>query len=110
MKLAASLAVLGTIFIVTIPQAAMSPSENDPRFQQLKLEELNDQQRPVADEILKVSALGLGGPYNLMLRSPIMADRLLKLLDYLRFNSTVPHKLNEFAILIQARLWTSQVE
>jgi 4-carboxymuconolactone decarboxylase len=30
--------------------------------------------------------------------------------DYLRFNSSVPTRLNEFAILIQARLWTSQVE
>jgi 4-carboxymuconolactone decarboxylase len=28
----------------------------------------------------------------------------------LRFNTTVPRKLNEFAILIQSRLWTSQVE
>jgi 4-carboxymuconolactone decarboxylase len=27
----------------------------------------------------------------------------------MRFNTSVPRKLNEFAILIQARLWTSQV-
>jgi 4-carboxymuconolactone decarboxylase len=74
------------------------------------VEELNDQQRPVADEILKVSSIGISGPYNSMLRSPIMAERLLKLLDYLRFNTSVPRKLNEFAILIQARLWTSQIE
>jgi 4-carboxymuconolactone decarboxylase len=39
-----------------------------------------------------------------------MAARLFQLLDYLRFNTSVPRKLNEFAILIQARLWTSQVE
>ena len=31
-------------------------------------------------------------------------------MDYLRFNTSVPRKLNEFAILIQARLWTSQIE
>ncbi|WP_375776713.1 hypothetical protein ACE103_34850 [Bradyrhizobium sp. ma5] len=30
-------------------------------------------------------------------------------LDYLRFNTSVPVRLKEFAILIQARLWTSQV-
>jgi 4-carboxymuconolactone decarboxylase len=35
---------------------------------------------------------------------------MVKLLDYLRFNTSVPRRLNEFAILIQARLWTSQVE
>ena len=35
---------------------------------------------------------------------------MFELLDYLRFNTSVPRRLNEFAILIQARLWTSQVE
>jgi 4-carboxymuconolactone decarboxylase len=52
----------------------------------------------------------LSGPYNVLLRSPVMAERVFKLLDYVRFNTSVPRKLNEFAILIQARLWTSQVE
>jgi 4-carboxymuconolactone decarboxylase len=32
------------------------------------------------------------------------------LLDYLRWNTSLPLRLNEFAILIQARLWRSQVE
>jgi 4-carboxymuconolactone decarboxylase len=110
MKVAARLAVLGTLFAVAIPLAKTDASDKEPRFPQLKMEDLNDQQRPVAEDVMKVSSIGLGGPYNLMLRSPLMADRMLKLLDYLRFNTTVPRKLNEFAILIQARLWTSQVE
>jgi 4-carboxymuconolactone decarboxylase len=38
-----------------------------------------------------------------------MGQRMFAMLDYLRFNTSVPGKLNEFAILIQARLWTSQV-
>src|SRR6202035_257749 len=49
-------------------------------------------------------------PFNMMLRSPVMGQRMFAILDYLRFNTSVPRKLNEFAILIQARLWTSQVE
>ena len=88
----------------------MVASHKEPRFRQLKMEELDDQQRPVAEEILKVSSVGLGGPYNSLLRSPALAGAVFKLLDYLRFNTTVPRRLNEFAILIQARLWTSQVE
>lgn len=88
----------------------MASSEKEPRFRQFQLEELNDQQRPLAEEILKVSSVGIGGPYNPLLRSPLLADRIFKLLDYLRFNTTVPLRLNEFAILIQARIWTSQVE
>jgi 4-carboxymuconolactone decarboxylase len=75
------------------------------------MDQLNDEQRPLGEKILKVSSSGsLSGPNNLMLRSPEMGDRLFMLIDYLRFHSSVPHKLNEFAILIQARQWTSQFE
>jgi 4-carboxymuconolactone decarboxylase len=80
------------------------------RFPQLTLEQMNDQQRPVAEQILKISSIGLTGPYNPLLRSPILAARWRAMFDYLRFNSSVPTRLNEFAILIQSRLWTSQVE
>jgi 4-carboxymuconolactone decarboxylase len=81
-----------------------------PRFPQLAPEQLNAEQQRVAAEILKVSSGGLGGPYNFLLRSPVLADRVLKLADYLRFNTSVPRRLNEMAILIQARLWTAQYE
>jgi 4-carboxymuconolactone decarboxylase len=80
------------------------------RLPQLTIEQLNAQQKALAEEILKVSSVGLGGPYNALLRSPELGKRMFALLDYLRFNTSVPRRLNEFAILIQARLWTSQVE
>ena len=110
MKLVVGLAVVGTILVIASPEANMYSADKEPRFRQLKMEELNDQQRPLAEEIMKVSSIGLGGPYNPLLRSPVMAERMFKLLDYLRFNTTVPRRLNEFAILIQSRMWTSQVE
>lgn len=81
-----------------------------PRFPQLAVEALGPEQKSVAEAILKVSSGGLGGPYNVLLRSPVLADRILKLADYLRFNTSVPRPLNEMAILIQARLWTAQYE
>ena len=99
---------MGLAFI--IPEAPVHSSDKEPRFPQLKVEQLNEQQRPFGDEILKVSSIGITGPYNMMLRSPDMGQRLFGLLDYLRFHTSVPRRLNEFAILIQARLWTSQVE
>ena len=89
---------------------AVHSSEKEQRFPVMKMEQLNDQQKPFADEILKVSSIGITGPYNMMLRSPVMGQRMFSMLDYLRFNTSVPRKLNEFAILIQGRLWTSQVE
>jgi 4-carboxymuconolactone decarboxylase len=85
-------------------------ADKPPRFAQLTTETLTDAQRPLAEQIMKISRVGIGGPYNALLRSPVMAQRMYDLLDYLRWNSSVPMRLNEFAILIQGRLWRSQVE
>jgi 4-carboxymuconolactone decarboxylase len=82
----------------------------EPRFPQLTLDQLNDQQRPVGDKIVKISSVGLGGPYNPMLRSPVYAQRMYDLLDYLRWHTSVPTKLNEMAILVVSRQRRSQVE
>jgi 4-carboxymuconolactone decarboxylase len=59
---------------------------------------------------MKISSVGIGGPYNPLLRSPVLASRMYDLLEYLRWNSSLPPRLSELAILIQARLWRSQVE
>ncbi len=101
--------LLGLCGLVMVPAMVLGAVEAK-RFRQLTVEELTPEQHQVADEVLKVSSLGIQGPYNVMLRSPAMAKRLVALFDYLRFNTSVPHRLNEFAILIQSRLWTSQVE
>ena len=103
-------AAVAIILALMIPEVQVYSSDKEPRFPQLKVEQLSDQQRPFSDEILKVSSIGITGPYNMLLRSPVMGQRVFQLLDYLRFNTSVPRRLNEFAILIQARLWTSQVE
>ena len=50
------------------------------------------------------------GPFNVWLRSPDLGDRLQKVGEYIRYNSSLPLRLNEFAILITARHWTSQYE
>src|SRR6202011_6099140 len=101
---------VGAALALISPTKKVYSADKEQRFPQLKLEQLNDQQRPFADEILKVSSIGITGPYNSMLRSPVMGQRLFNLLDYVRFNTSVPRKLNEFAILIQAGLRKSQVE
>jgi 4-carboxymuconolactone decarboxylase len=91
--------------------ASMSLTRADaPRFPELTVAQLNDQQRPIADRILKFSRIGIGGPYHIMLRSPQAAEQIINLMDYLRFQSTVPNRLKEFSIMIQGRLWRSQVE
>jgi 4-carboxymuconolactone decarboxylase len=44
------------------------------------------------------------------MRSPVLGQRLFDLFYYLRWQTSVPTKLNEFAILIIGRQWRSQVE
>ena len=80
------------------------------RLTQVRYEDLAPEVRPLADDILKVSSAALGGPYNALLRSPDMARRCFDLLDYLRFRTSVNKRLNEFAILIQARIANAQYE
>ena len=82
----------------------------EPRFPLLTMDQLNDQQKPLGAQIMKVSSVGLGGPYNPLLRSPVLGQRMFDLLHYLRWETSVPLKLNEFAILIIGRQWRSQVE
>src|SRR6202521_803740 len=82
----------------------------EPRFPQLRMEQLNDKQRPLGEQIMKVSSVGLAGPYNPMLRSPVFGQKMFDLLYYLRWETSVPLRLNECAILITGRLWRSQVE
>jgi 4-carboxymuconolactone decarboxylase len=81
-----------------------------PRFPQLTIDQLDEKQRPLGEQIMKVSSVGLGGPYNPMIRSPVLGQRLYDLFYYLRWETSVPHKLNEFAILMIGRQWRSQVE
>jgi 4-carboxymuconolactone decarboxylase len=101
-------ALAATVAIDTLAAGSTAPPE--PRFPQLAVEQLSEQQKPLAEQILKVSSVGLGGPYNPLLRSPVLGQRMFDLLYYLRWNTSVPLRLNEFAILIVGRQWRSQVE
>jgi 4-carboxymuconolactone decarboxylase len=84
--------------------------QKQPRFPQLSMDQLDEKQRPLGEEIVKVSSVGLGGPYNPIIRSPVLGQRLFDLFHYLRWETSVPMRLNEFAILIIGRQWRSQVE
>jgi 4-carboxymuconolactone decarboxylase len=97
----------GSVAIIATGSRAMS---KEPRFSQLTMDQLTDQQKPLAEQIMKVSSVGIGGPYNPLLRSPVLGQRMFDLLHYLRWETSVPLKLNEFAILIIGRQWRSQVE
>ena len=52
------------------------------RFPQLRQDQLNAEQKPLADQVMKVSSVGIGGPYNLLLRSPVLGQRMFDLFEY----------------------------
>ena len=91
------------------------------RFDLIQPEKLSDEQRAMYDEIRSgprsklanssASKPGpLGGPFNVWLRSPGIGNRVQALGEEIRFRSSLPSKLNEMAILVTARFWTSQYE
>ncbi len=92
------------------------------RFKRIPVTEMTADQRKYFDGLMAgpVSGTGsagvvqgatsLGAPFNVYLRSPVLADRLRVVGEYLRFESSIPARLNEFAILITARQWTAQYE
>jgi 4-carboxymuconolactone decarboxylase len=60
--------------------------------------------------VLKQSSAGLGGPYGMLIKSPELLKRYLMMTEYLRQKTSLPHRLNEIAILLEARLWDAQYE
>src|SRR5437879_6714537 len=101
-------AAAGGWFAATI--VAQPATSKEQRFPQLTMDQLDEKPKPLGEQIMKVSSVGLGGPYNPMIRSPVLGQRLYDLFYYLRWQTSVPTKLNEFAILIIGRQWRSQVE
>jgi 4-carboxymuconolactone decarboxylase len=80
------------------------------RFPELAPDAMTPAQARVAERIVSGPRGKLIGPFNAWLRSPELADRLQKVGEYIRFNSSLPTRLNELAILITARSWGSQFE
>lgn len=95
---------------------------DEQRFKRLHLDDMSPEQKQYFDGLMSgpVSGTGskgvvqgatsLGAPFNVLLRSPVLAERLRKVGEYLRFESSIPKRLNEFAILVTARTWTAQYE
>jgi 4-carboxymuconolactone decarboxylase len=80
------------------------------RFKPLTYDEMTPAQKTMIEHLLSGPRAGADGPFNVLLRSPEMGDLAQQFGASMRFNSSVPRKLNELAIIITARYWTSQYE
>jgi len=101
---------LVALFAVTISNAGRAAEPT--RFTPLKAEELTPPQKEWADAIAVPprNAKFINPPYRAYIRNPELAPKLSAMSDYLRWNSSLPARLSEFAILITARQWTVQYE
>jgi 4-carboxymuconolactone decarboxylase len=88
---------------------AAGAAQAQDRLPELTPDKMTPEQKAIADAIVATRG-SLQGPFSAWLRNPELADRLQKVGEQIRFHSSLPRVLNEFAILITARHWTSQFE
>jgi 4-carboxymuconolactone decarboxylase len=99
----------------------MSTPADSRRFPLIPEEKLTPEQRAIVDDIragprskLTTSSASkpgpIGGPFNVMLRSPGIGMLIQKLGGEIRFSSVISGKLNELAILVTARHHTANYE
>jgi 4-carboxymuconolactone decarboxylase len=114
---AVGLAAAGAV-VVARAQAPAAQPKPDPRsitlrgnrFKPLSYDEMTPAQKTMLDDLVSGPRSGANGPFNVLLRSPEMGNIAQKFGASMRFNSSIPPRLNEMAIIIVARHWTSQYE
>src|SRR6204780_899970 len=80
------------------------------RMPEMTLEKMTPAQRSIAEAIMNGPRGRMSGPFNAWLREPELADRLQKVGEYVRFNTSLDRRINEMAILMTAQAWGSQYE
>ncbi len=72
--------------------------------------EMTPEQQAVHDEVVSGPRGTVIGPLRAAIHNPELARRWSALGEILRFDTSLPKRLNELAILVTGRRWTSQVE
>ena len=87
-------------------------AQAEERFSALQLDQLTPDQQTMATMLAtppRNNKLNTG-PFNAYARSPGLGVLLLHVSDFVRFNSSLPPRLSEFAIMIAAQKWTQLYE
>src|SRR2546423_15366694 len=112
---AASICLLWVWLVGSLLVLAQAPNTSNlglvgDRFKPLTWDQMTPEQKTMTTNLLNGPRQGLGGPFNVLLRSPEMGDLTQKLGEYARFRPSGPAKLKEMAIIITARHWTARYE
>ena len=104
--------VAGIAIAVTWFSAHAQSESGAPRFKALTYDSMSEVQKKAANDLAsgQRGRLNIDGPNALLLRSPELMSRTQRVGEYLRYNSAIPPRLSELAILVTARQWTAQIE
>lgn len=81
------------------------------RFKPLKYDEMTPAQKTMIDHLLSGERRNnLGGPFNILLRSPEMGDLAQQFGASMRFHAELPARARETVIIVVARYWGAQFE
>jgi 4-carboxymuconolactone decarboxylase len=95
-----------------MPQEETMSEMQSPRLPKLAVETLTPEQQALAESI-KSGPRGqfkMAGPFAIFLHSPAFGELAQRLGGHLRFKTSVPPRLSEFAILVTAQHWKAQYE
>lgn len=90
----------------------MAKSLQSPRLPELSEDKLTAEQDALARAI-KAGPRGrfkMAGPFAIYLHAPVFGELAQQLGGHLRFHTSVPPRLSEFAILVTAAHWKAQYE
>ncbi|MCK8784897.1 carboxymuconolactone decarboxylase family protein [Roseomonas sp. NAR14] len=73
-------------------------------------DEMSPEQRRVHDGVVAGPRGQVIGPLRAVIHSPDLAARWSALGEFLRYGTSLPKRLNELAIVVTGRRWSSQVE
>ena len=77
------------------------------RLAELKLDDLNEADRKLAEKISATRGGIFQGPWSHMMRNPALAERAAAYSDYFRDGVSVPRKLALLGVIMTARHWNA---
>ena len=80
------------------------------RFKPLKYDEMAPEQKTMVDHLLAGERRGVGGPFNVLLRSPEVGDLAQQFGGSMRFRTVLPKDVAEVIIIATGRYWMAQYE
>ncbi len=89
----------------TVNQPRIPLNLRGTRFKPLTWETMTPAQLAMVDSVMAGKRGSMQGPYNVLLRSPELGNLAQQFGAHTRFNSSLPLRLNELAILVVARFW-----